>query len=212
MSIWTAVLSSIVLCLRHVFDRWIHGTMFHRVLARILYVPSIAKMSARSRWKPNSAKQWYNRIDETVILGALPFRSQTKELVEKENVRAVISYNEAYELSYFTNSKKEWADHGVEQHWFSTVDFDPPSIPNIWAGLKVIDLHKKRKESVYVHCKAGRGRSAVATVCYLIRANSMDPEKAIEFARSKRPHISINERQRQRILEFHDSLKAEKQD
>eukprot|EP00731_Ephydatia_muelleri_P014833 Em0008g553a len=43
-------------------------------------------------------------------------------------------------------------------------------------------------------------------------ANSMDPEKAIEFARSKRPHISINERQRQRILEFHDSLKAEKQE
>ena len=28
------------------------------------------------------------------------------QLVEKENVRAVISYNEAYELRYFTNSKK----------------------------------------------------------------------------------------------------------
>ena len=86
MSIWTAVLSSIVLCLRHVFDRWIHGTMFHRVLARILYFSSIAKMSARSRWKPNSAKQWYNRIDETVILGALPFRSQTKEVKKREGV------------------------------------------------------------------------------------------------------------------------------
>eukprot|EP00731_Ephydatia_muelleri_P014830 Em0008g550a len=70
----------------------------------------------------------------------------------------------------------EWADHGVQQHWFSTVDFDPPSLPNIWAGLKVIDLHKKRKESVYVHCKTGMGRSAVATVCYLIR----DPPKRIK--------------------------------
>ncbi|KAL5491507.1 hypothetical protein EMCRGX_G016806 [Ephydatia muelleri] len=127
-------------------------------------------------------RQSSGTTESTRILEALPFRSQTKELVVKENVRAVISYNEAYELSYFTNSKK------------------------------VIDLHKKRKESVYVHCKAGMGRSAVATVCYLIRANSMDPEKAIEFARSKRPHISIYERQRQRILEFHESLKAEKQD
>ena len=186
--------------------------MLHRALARVLYIPSIAKMLATSWWKLNPAKQWYNRLDETVILGALPFRSQTKELVEKENVRAVISYNEAYELRYFTNSKKEWADRGVEQHWFTTVDFDPPSLPNIWAGLRVIDLYKKRNESVYVHCKAGRGRSAVATVCYLIRANNMDPEKAIEFARSKRPHISINERQRQRIIEFHESLKSEKQD
>ncbi|KAL5491506.1 hypothetical protein EMCRGX_G016805 [Ephydatia muelleri] len=94
-------------------------------------------------------RQSSGTTESTRILGALPFRSQTKVLVEKENVRAVISYNEAYELSYFTNSKK---------------------------------------------------------------ANSIDPEKAIEFARSKRPHISINERQRQRILEFHESLKAEKQD
>ena len=28
------------------------------------------------------------------------------QLVDKENVRAVISYNEEYEISYFTNSKK----------------------------------------------------------------------------------------------------------
>ena len=40
----------------------------------------------------------------------------------------------------------------------------------------------------------------------------MDPEIAIEFARSKRPHISIYERQRQRILEFYECLKFEKQD
>ena len=38
----------------------------------------------------------------------------------------------------------------------------------------------------------------------------MDPEDAIQFARSKRPHISINDRQRQRILEFHESLKSGK--
>ena len=37
----------------------------------------------------------------------------------------------------------------------------------------------------------------------------MDPEDAIQFARSKRPHISINDRQRQRI-EFHESLKSGK--
>ena len=80
MSLWTAVWGSIILCFRNVFDRWIHGTMFHKALARILYIPSIAKMSARSRWNLNPAKQWYNRIDETVILGALPFRNQTKEV------------------------------------------------------------------------------------------------------------------------------------
>ena len=28
------------------------------------------------------------------------------QLVEKENVRAVLSYNEEFELNYFTNTKK----------------------------------------------------------------------------------------------------------
>ena len=30
----------------------------------------------------------------------------TLQLVEKEKVRAVLSYNEAYELKFFTNSKE----------------------------------------------------------------------------------------------------------
>ena len=67
--------------------------------------------------------RWYDRVDDTVILGALPFRSQTEkvsthtytavssvmiklQLVKKEDVRVVLSFNEPYELQWFTNSKK----------------------------------------------------------------------------------------------------------
>ena len=32
-----------------------------------------------------------------------------------------------------------------------------------------MDKYKVRKECVYVHCKAGKGRSAVVTVCYLMK-------------------------------------------
>lgn len=33
-----------------------------------------------------SSRNWYDRIDETVILGALPFRSMTKQVYNYYNI------------------------------------------------------------------------------------------------------------------------------
>lgn len=52
------------------------GSMFHKGLVRILYFPSILRMSLLEGPK----RRWYDRVDSTVIVGALPFRSQTKEV------------------------------------------------------------------------------------------------------------------------------------
>ena len=67
---------------------------------------------------------------------------------------------------------QEWARNGVQHHWFSTIDFQPPTLPVIWQGLRVIDQFKAKKQCVYVHCKAGKGRSAVVTTCYLMKVGS----------------------------------------
>lgn len=58
--------------------RVMYGGPLHKAAARLLYLPSLARMSILwSRWKRN----WYDRVDDTVVLGALPFRSQTKEVL-----------------------------------------------------------------------------------------------------------------------------------
>ena len=57
----------------------------------------------------------------------------------------------------------------MTQHWFQTVDFQPPSLPCIQQGLDIIEQEKTSGQSVYVHCKAGKGRSAVVAACYLIK-------------------------------------------
>ncbi len=57
----------------------------------------------------------------------------------------------------------------MEQSWFSTIDYQPPSLAAIQEGLRVVEERKRRKESVYIHCKAGRGRSALVTSCYLVK-------------------------------------------
>lgn len=66
---------------------------------------------------------------------------------------------------------QEWAKHGVQRSWFPTIDYQPPSLHSISEGVRVIEECKRRQESVYVHCKAGKGRSAMVATCYLIKVS-----------------------------------------
>ena len=53
-----------------------------QLFSRVSYFPGIVWNTVTWDWKNY---QWYNRIDNTVVLGALPFRSQTEE-VRREDV------------------------------------------------------------------------------------------------------------------------------
>ena len=71
---------------------------------------------------------------------------------------------------------QDWNSLGVKQLRLPTVDFDnAPSIPQIKKGLEFIEHFIEKGESVYVHCKAGRGRSVVLVMCYLIKVRLQAP-------------------------------------
>ena len=44
---------------------------------------------------------------------------------------------------------------------------------------------------MYVHCKAGRGRSTTLVLCYLVSYGGYTPEDALEMVKGKRPQISL---------------------
>lgn len=52
---------------------------------------------------------------------------------------------------------------------YPTWDFTPPTQKHITDGLFVIDRERLNKSSVYVHCKAGKGRSATVVACYVMK-------------------------------------------
>lgn len=151
-----------------------------------------------------TSRRWYDRVDEVVILGALPFRSLTVELTEKEKVRGVVTMNEDYELSLWVNGKKEWEDLGVQFLQLSTTDiFESPSQEKLLQGVNFVRSFENTGHSVYVHCKAGRTRSATMVGCYLMAKHKWGPEKAINFIRSKREHILLRSRQLEAMQEFY---------
>ena len=61
----------------------------------------------------------------------------------------------------------------MSQHIFPTLDFHPPTLENLREGLKIITAARSNKHTVYIHCKAGKGRSAVMTTCYLMSVSEL---------------------------------------
>lgn len=62
-----------------------------------------------------------------------------------------------------------------------------------------VDLEKR---TTYVHCKAGRGRSTVIVVAFLMKHRGMTVDEAYAFIRSKRRHVSLHPKQRTILHEF----------
>lgn len=162
------------------------------MLQRLIFYPTLAYNVLMTRF---AGRPWYNRIDDTVILGALPFRSITQQLLA-ENVRAVINMTEPFETKFWVNTAEEWNSYGILLVNLSTPDMiAAPSQENLVIGVRCIEDQRRKGNSVYVHCKAGRTRSATVVACYLMQRHNWSPKEAVEFIRKKRPHITIRYKQ-----------------
>ncbi|XP_053116920.1 phosphatidylglycerophosphatase and protein-tyrosine phosphatase 1 isoform X1 [Hemicordylus capensis] len=176
------------------------------VAARLVFYPTLLYTLVRERL-PGLQRPWFSRIDHAVILGALPLRGRCRQLVEDENVRGVLTMNEEYETRFLCWSLQEWEAMGVEQLRLSTVDLTGvPSLENLHKGVKFVLKHRDCGNSVYVHCKAGRFRSATMVAAYLIQLHQWTPQEAIEAIVKIRPHIIIRQKQVQLLEDFHRSL------
>ncbi|KPL96770.1 T-complex protein 1 subunit gamma [Sarcoptes scabiei] len=164
-------------------------------------------------------RKWYHRIDQHVLLGALPMKGKFPTmLIQKENVRAVISMNRDFELDFAGMNTQEWNKMGIEFLQLPTKDFGVPSLPNLQKGVQmiesVIDRYRSpdsivndQKPSIYIHCKAGRTRSSTLVACYLVKTYDMTPQEAVIFIREKRSHIDLKKSHIEMIQKYRDSLK-----
>lgn len=156
-------------------------------------------------------RNWWDRIDQNMVLGALPFRGETsKRLLREENIQGVVSMNESYELKMFSNTKEDWEKLGMNSFLqLATTDiFEAPSVTKLNTGVQFINdiIAKDPEASIYVHCKAGRTRSATLVGCYLMAKNGLSPEEAVALMKDKRPHILLHTKQWEALRQFHKQL------
>ena len=143
-----------------------------------------------------SVRHWWDRIDDGVILGAMPMASDAVKL-KQEGVTGVINMCQEY-----AGPIAKYQELGIEQLHLPTIDFQPPSLDDIRRGVSFIHRHVQQHGTVYIHCKAGRARSATVLLCYLVAHQGMTPQQAQSLMLEKRPHVNPQIAQREVVKAF----------
>jgi len=158
-------------------------------------------------------KPWWHVITDDIVLGALPFhdRNHLHRLITKEGIGGVVSLCKDYELDKnlvgTPVAPSHWEAQGVECLHIPTADFDTPTIQQLFMAVIFIYKIIDGKKRVYVHCKAGRGRSVVVVACFLIQKYNITTEESIQMIAKKRPHINLGVHQIHTCKTFENEIK-----
>ncbi|XP_036366973.1 phosphatidylglycerophosphatase and protein-tyrosine phosphatase 1-like isoform X3 [Octopus sinensis] len=99
---------------------------------------------------------------------------------------------------------KEWKDLGVGFLQVEVEDFiGTPSLWQVTQALAFISYYQQLGQCVYVHCKAGRTRSAIIVACYLMMKNQWDDTTAWNHILSRCTHVRLTQQQQQFLHFFY---------
>lgn len=151
------------------FQKKMLGMAASRVVARFYFWPTLPFTMAL-RWGNLMTK-----MDDTVIVGVAPVGGQVApHRLHRMGVRGVINL-----CDEFRGPRRQYSRLGMKELWLPTVDHFEPSVASLRAAVDFIAEHKERGEKVYVHCKAGHGRSAAVVFCWLASQRPDEDSDAI---------------------------------
>ncbi|KAL6965087.1 Phosphoric monoester hydrolase [Sarracenia purpurea var. burkii] len=166
--------------------------------ARVLFYPTLLYNVVRN--KIQSEFRWWDRVDEFILLGAVPFPADVPRLKEL-GVSGVVTLNEPYETLVPTLL---YQTHNIDHLVIPTRDYlFAPSYVDICQAVEFIHGNASRGKTTYVHCKAGRGRSTTIVLCYLVEHKHMTPGAAYNYVRSTRPRVLLAPSQWQAVQDYY---------
>ena len=139
----------------------------------------------------------YSRITSRIFLGTdMCCRPHFKSELLSRGVSADISLREKhidapFGVSYFL--------------WLPTRDRYAPTQKQLLVGATTIDVLVKQRVKVYVHCKAGHGRSPTLVAAYFILKGKTTLQ-AVAAVRKQRPGIHPTARQAKALRRFEEMV------
>ncbi len=150
----------------------------------------------------------WNKICDGLILGALPIQSQWRGFgdhgnkIRQECIAAGRPLGSVYSIVNPFEMKGEglglkpvpsdyWIANGVKHHLIPMDDFGGNiDIKKIKEIVDDMANEIKAGKSVYVHCKAGKGRSFTFIVCYLLEHTNLDVTQIFALLHKQRHQVS----------------------
>lgn len=169
---------------------------------------------AYTKW--TAANTWWTKIEPyPIYLGALPLKNEGHlEKIIELGVTSVLSMVEDFEMEDgWWNSPvkgRDWEINNIYFKHIQAVDFTPLKRGEIEEGVEYLAKEVNEGHTVYVHCKAGRGRSASIVIAYLIKHQGLSFEEAFNLVKEQRPQINLNKEQTAAILAFFDQATLDK--
>lgn len=180
---------------------------------RLVYEISLAYNCIRNKIDP---VKWpkYDAITDDLFLGRLPTKNDNDHISFPQDfeIGAVLSMVEHFEnhsLGILTDpvTPEDWKSLGIEHLQIEAKDFHPLTIDEIREGVEFIEENIEKGLKVYVHCKAGRSRSAAIIIAYLVKNGICETvEDAIAFVKQKRPVIKLGAQKIESIEKYINNL------
>jgi len=136
---------------------------FAAVVSKVLFWPTLPITVGRRIGK------WKTVIDDVVVMGGAPFSFAhlPESLYHEYSVRGVVNMCDEYR-----GPVEKYRQLGMRQLHLPTVDHFAPDVDSLERAVHFIQLHRERGMGrVYVHCRAGHGRSAAAVFAWLLSKN-----------------------------------------
>jgi protein-tyrosine phosphatase len=153
----------------------------------------------------------------SIILGGIPRTEEhigsLKKQFGKESNIAFFSLNRQFERDWSGYSALFKNNSDKKQLFlYPTTDHEVPSLIDLLRAVRDLDNRDEHNiELTYVHCKAGRGRSALvigAYLCHVLHKAKIPatPEQIEQYLRLKRSAVNLNQEQRNTLRDFNVKL------
>lgn len=136
----------------------------------------------------------FDRITSNIYLGTQPQSIDDIHKLTKLGINNILSINYNWELHIPGDSI---IYDNINRWQIQTPDFQSLTLDDLYKSCRIIDDVIKQNKCIYIHCNAGKGRSAQVVVCYLLGKMykyRYTIDDIFKYVKKKRPSIcnSIN--------------------
>ena len=141
----------------------------------------------------------YNYITDGIYIGTNQCcQTHFDEKLKREGITSEISLEE----------NRVDAPFGLDMYiWIPIKNHEAPTPDQFDFAVATIEKLVNMSKKIYIHCKNGHGRAPTVMAAYLVKKGKSTDE-AIEFIKTKRPAIHLEEIQEKGLKEFSKHIKS----
>jgi protein-tyrosine phosphatase len=176
-----------------------------KYIVSLAYVKLLSDYGLKDRW---------NKINNfNIYLGMIPLEDTVDILMKECKPTSVITVLENFELQESSIgkpiNKAYWKKNGIRNVTIPSPDFQRMELNTLIKSVWYLEKELINNEIVYIHCKAGVGRSATIVTGYIIKHTGLSVNDALNYVKHYRK-IMINDEQIKTLYSYHKMLNNNK--